>query len=98
MKMNVLKADGHGFGCAKGTSEIQVSLHRDLNAFGWYAHGRSHHLTGDLCASRQSPKQKITGTCTGTGALAPIGLDRQMIDPQKDVAKRSHKAPEFIVL
>jgi hypothetical protein len=66
--MNALKADGHVFGYAKRAPEIQVSLDCDLNAFGWYAHHRCHHLTGDLGASRQSPEQQIAGTGAGTGA------------------------------
>src|ERR1700676_2708165 len=68
MKMNALKADGHVVRYAKGASKIQVSLHCDLNAFGWYAHSRGHHLTGDLRTSRQSPKQKVTRTGAGTAA------------------------------
>jgi len=38
---------------------------------------RSHHLTGDLRASRQSPQQRDTGTGAGTGAsdsLVRLGL------------------------
>lgn len=68
MQANVLKADGHVLCYSKCASKIQVSFDCDLNAFGWYAHGRGHHLTGDLRASCQSPKQKVTGTRAGTGA------------------------------
>jgi hypothetical protein len=66
MKTNALKSDGHVLGYAKGASKIHLSLHRNLNAFGWYTHGRSHHLTGDLRTSRQRPKQKVTRTGAGT--------------------------------
>ena len=58
IKTNALKADGHVFGDAKRAAKIQVSLHRDLNAFGGYAHGRGHHLAGDLRAGRQSPSKR----------------------------------------
>src|SRR5712692_8963122 len=75
---------------AKGTSKIQVSLHRDLNAFGWYAHSRSHHLTGDLRTSRQSPKQKVTGTGAGTAASdSLVGLG--MVDGTSDIDRACHR-------
>ena len=75
MKMNVLKADGHVFCNSERASEVQPAFHRDLNALGWDAHRRSHHLAGNLRASRQRPKQKITGTGAGTAASnALVGL------------------------
>src|SRR6266566_5934509 len=75
---------------AKGASKIQVSLHRDLNAFGWYAHSRSHHLTGDLRTSRQSPKQKVTGTGTGTAASDSL-VGFGMVDGTPDVDRACHR-------
>src|SRR6267378_64642 len=90
MKMNALKADGHVFRYAKGTSEIQVSLDCDLNAFGWYAHRRCHHLTGDLRASRQSSKQKVAGTGADTGAsdsLVGLGL----VDGASEIDRACHR-------
>ena len=67
------------------------ALHRDLNAFGWYAHRRSHHLTGDLRASRQSPKQKVAGTRAGTAASdSLVGLG--MIDGTPDIDRACHRS------
>src|SRR6266404_3956943 len=90
MKMNALKADGHVFRYAKGTSEIQVSLDCDLNAFGRYAHRGRHHLTGDLSASRESSKQKVAGTRAGTGAsdsLVGLGL----VDGTSEIDRACHR-------
>src|ERR1700687_207658 len=89
-KTNMVKADGHVFRYAEGASKIQVSLHRGPNAFGWYAHSRSYHLTGDLRASRQSPKQKITGTGAGTAASDSfVGFG--MVDGTPDVDRAGHR-------
>ena len=60
VQTNALKADGHVLGYAQSASKIQVSRHGDLNTFRGYAHSRCNHLTGDLRASRESPKQKVT--------------------------------------
>ena len=96
-KLNAFKADGHVLRNAKGAPKIQISLHRDLNAFGWYAHSRSHHLTGDLRASRQSPKQEVTGTGAAAGApdtLVCFGL----IDGASDINRacdRGIRLPAF---
>ena len=77
MKTNALETDGHVFRYPKRASKIQVSFHRDLNAFRRYTHSSGHHLTGDLRASRQSSEQKVTGTSACTGAsdtLVGFGL------------------------
>jgi hypothetical protein len=90
MKMNALKADGHVFCYAERTPEIQVSLHRDLNTFHRYAHSRSHHLTGNLRAGRQSPEQKVPGTSAGAGAshsLVGLGL----VDGTSDIDRACHR-------
>jgi Protein of unknown function (DUF4242) len=90
MKVDAFEADRDVFRYAKGTSEIQVSLHRYLDAFGRYAHCRGHHLAGDLRTSCQSPKQKVTGTGAGTGApnsLVRLGL----VDGTSDIDGARHR-------
>jgi hypothetical protein len=75
--MNTFKAYRDVFCYAEGAAEIQVSLHRDLDAFRRYAHSGCHHLASDLRTSRQSPKQKVTGTSAGASAsdsLVGLGL------------------------
>src|SRR5712664_425065 len=91
MQTNALKADGHVFRYAKCASKIQVSLHRDLNAFGGYAQRRSHHLTGNLRASRQSPKQKVTGTGAGTGASNTL-VGFGAVDGTPDIDRTCHRS------
>src|ERR1700730_7851915 len=72
------------------SSEIQVSFHRDLNAFGWYAHSRRHHLAGGLRASRQSPKQKVAGTSAGPGAPDSfVGLG--MVEGTSDIDRACYR-------
>src|SRR6202040_840419 len=65
-------------------------LHGHLNTFGWYAHSRRNHLTGDLRASRQSPKQKVTGTGAGTPAsdsLVCLGI----VDGTSDIDRACNR-------
>ena len=84
------KPTGTSFDMPESPSEVQVSLHCDLNSFGWYSHGRRHHLAGDLRTRRQSPKQKITGTGTGTSAsdsLVGLGL----VDGASDIDRACHR-------
>src|SRR3984893_4366007 len=72
------------------SSKIQVSFHRDLNAFGWYAHSRRHHLAGDLRTSRQSSKQKVAGTSTGPGAPDSfVGL--RMVEGTSDIDRACYR-------
>jgi hypothetical protein len=68
MKVDAFKSDRHIFCDAKRAPKIQISLDRDFNSFGRDAHRRSHHLTGDLRASRQRSKQEIAGTRAAPGA------------------------------
>src|ERR1035437_321359 len=90
MKLNTFKAYRDVFGDAEGAAEIQVSLHRNLNAFSRYAHSGCHHLAGNLRTSSQSPKQKVTGTSAGTSppdSLVGLGL----VDGTSDVDGACHR-------
>jgi hypothetical protein len=84
VKSHALKADRHLFCDAKRSSKVQVSLRDDFNALGWDAHRCSDHLASYLRASRQSPKQKVTGTGACTGASdSLVGLS--IVDGASDI-------------
>src|ERR1700683_4896323 len=90
MKMNTFKAYRDVFCYAEGAAEIQISLHRNLDAFSRYAHSGCHHLAGNLRTSSQSPKQKVTGTSAGTGPPDPlVGLS--LVDGTSEVDGAGHR-------
>src|SRR5437016_14670302 len=67
-----------------------MCVHSDPNAFGWNADGRSQRLSRHLRTSRQSPKQKVTGTGTGPAASDPL-VGFGMVDGTPDVDRACHR-------
>ena len=57
---DALESDWDLFRDSQRSLEVEIPLDRDINALGWYSHGRGHHLTGDLSTGGERTQQQVS--------------------------------------